>query len=47
LSLRLGTLNSFRCGVQSVRQRVASDALAPSSAWFAFASFTAMARDLL
>jgi hypothetical protein len=47
LSLRLSTLTSLRCGVESVRQRVASDALAPSSAWFAFASFTAIARDLL
>ncbi|HWE25828.1 MAG TPA: hypothetical protein VG496_17950, partial [Myxococcales bacterium] len=47
LSVRLWTDASFRCGFEAVRQSVAPDVLAPTSAWFAFAAFNAAARNLL
>lgn len=47
LAYRFGTDTSLRCGFESVRQSVAPDTLAPTSAWFVFAAFTATARNLL
>jgi hypothetical protein len=47
LSYRLGTDTALRCGFESVRQSAAPDVVAPTSTWFAFAAFTATARNLL
>jgi hypothetical protein len=47
LSYRLGTDTALRCGFESIRQSVAPGTIAPTSAWFAFAAFTATARNLL
>ena len=47
LSYRLGMDTALRCGFESVRQSAAPDVVAPTSTWFAFAAFTATARNFL
>lgn len=47
VGLRLGPSASLSAGVEQVRQRLPADVSAAPSAWFAFAAFTAGARDIL